>query len=150
MNAPQLPAGNDQYITLSQHLSDVQIASITQDRYVDISKLATNNPNEIERPMQLITTADGTPAFKPVKDNAKINNLFQYLRLMMIYGILYLSTNPERGPEFLQYLHTIIEADLRWANPVFHLFSQLQASHNLRQPAKMAKTESLGNQHPAS
>ena len=160
VNAPQLPAGNDQYITLSQHLSDAQIASIAQDRYVDISKLATNNPNEIERPMQLITTADGTPAFKPVKDNAKINNLFQYLRLMMIYGIPYLSTNPECGPEFLQYLHTIIEADLRytwdavlqydiefrrfrqnnpghsWANPVFHLFSQLQALHNLRSASK--------------
>ena len=67
--------------------------------------------------MQLYTTADGTPAFRPVKECNTVTNLFQYLRLMFIYGVPYLVNNPQRGLEFVQYLHSIIEADLRYTWP---------------------------------
>ena len=156
VNNPPLPTGNLQYITLSQHLPNSLITQNAQDQFVDLLRLAPNNPNEVDKPMQLYTTADGTPAFRPVKDRNTVTNLFQYLWLMFIYGVPYLTNNPQRGPEFLQYLHSIVKVDLRytwsavlqydlefrrfrqnnpdhcWADPVFHLRSNLQASHNLK------------------
>ena len=93
-NNPPFPTGNLQYSTLSQHLPNSIIMQIVQNQFVDLLKLAPNNPNEVDKPMQLYTTADGTPAFRPVKEHNTVPNLFQYLRLMFIYGIPYLANNP--------------------------------------------------------
>ena len=78
------------------------------------------------------------------------------MRLMLIYGVPYLTAHPLRGPEYLQYLSTILNADLKyswttvlqydmdfrqhrqnnpqhsWAESVTDLKMDLQASHNLK------------------
>ena len=100
VNAPQLLAG--QFLTLHNHLSEVVANKIINERYIELSSLAPNNPNENESDLQLIRGPDGTPAFKAAKDRPKVSNIMQYMHLMLIYGCQYLLAHPNRGPEFCQ------------------------------------------------
>ena len=123
---------------------------------MELSSLAPQNPNEQDTDMQLVRGPDGTPVFKSAKESPKISNVLQFMRLMLIYGVPYLTAHPLRGPEYLQYLSTILNADLKynwtavlqydidfrrhrqnnpqhsWAEMVTDLKTDLQASHNLK------------------
>ena len=137
VNNPQMPAGTAPFLTLAQHLPEGVVGQIVANRYVNLLKLAPNNPNEGERDMCMVPSPDRKPTFRPVKDNQKINNFFQYLCLILIYGVPYLTAHLEQGLEFLQYISTTLDSDLRYNWPAvlqydmdFRRFRQNNPNHS--------------------
>ena len=106
-NAPNLPEGND-LITIDEHLSDELITDIVNDKYIDLSKLSSAKSVRGEEEYQLVYDKQGNKVYKPVKKSKEIDNIFKYLRNMLILGICYLRHKPETGQQFLQYLFNIL------------------------------------------
>ena len=130
---------------------------IAENKYIKLSKLILSELSKKEKEVCWVPRPDGQLKCKQVKESQKINNFYHYLRAMLIYGVPYLTANPAHGPEFLQYISTILDADLKyswftiykydiafrrfpknylahsWAASVGTLKSNLQASHNLKQ-----------------
>ena len=107
-NAPNLPEGND-LVTIDEHLSDELIMDIVNDKYIDLSKLSSAKSVRGEEEYQLVYDKQGNKVYKPVKKSKEIDNIFKYLRNMLILGICYLRHKPETGQQFLQYLFNILE-----------------------------------------
>ena len=107
-DAPPLPEGNE-LVTIDEHLSDKLIADIVNDKYIDLSKLSSAESVRGEEEYQLVYDKQGNKVYKPVKKSKEIDNIFKYLRNMLIMGTCYLRHKPESGPQFLQYLFNILE-----------------------------------------
>ena len=107
-NALNLPEGNV-LVTIDEHLSDELIVDIVDEKYIELSKLSSVESVCGEEEYQLVYDKQGNKVYKPVKKSKEIDNIFKYLRNMLIYGAYYLCHKPECGPQFLQYLFNILE-----------------------------------------
>ena len=85
--------------------------------------------------LQFVQMQNGKTAYKPKQEIHKVDGLIKYLRLMCIYGTCYLKKFPTRAPEFLQYLHSIIDADKQYRWPTVHTYDQKFQFHCQKNPA---------------
>ena len=132
-NAPSLPEGND-LITIDEHLSDELIADIVNDKYVELSKVSSIESVRGEEEYQLVYDRQGNKVYKPVKKSREIDNIFKYLRNMMIYRACYLRHKPDTGPQFLQYLFNILEENKHFKFKPVMTYDESFRLHRERNP----------------
>ena len=85
--------------------------------------------------LQFVQTQNGETAYKPKQEINKVDGLIKYLRVMCIYGVCYLKKFPTRAPEFLQYLHSIIDADRQYRWLAVYTYDQKFRFHRQKNPA---------------
>ena len=132
-NAPPLPEGND-LVTIDEHLSDELIADIVNEKYIELSKLSSAEAVRGEEEYQLVYDKQGNKVYKPVKKSKEIDNIFKYLRNMLIYGACYLRHKPDSGPQFLQYLFNILEENKHFKFKPVMVYDESFRLHRERNP----------------
>ena len=130
-----LPEGNP-FVTIDQHLSEHLIKLICDDKFVDLTKLSMQSPvDQKDKVLQFVQTQNGEMAYKPKQEIHKVDGLIKYLRVTCIYGACYLKKFPTRAPEFLQYLHSIIDADKQYKWLAVYTYDQKFWFHRQKNPA---------------
>ena len=133
--APPLPEGNP-FVTIDQHLSEHLVKLICDDKFVDLSKLALQSPvDQEDKVLQFVQMHDGETAYKPKQELHKVDGLIKYLRAMFIYGTSYLKKFPTRAPEFLLYLHSILDADKQYKWTAVYTYDQKFRLHWQKNPS---------------
>ena len=94
----------------------------------------TNLLTCLNSPCSLIQTKNGETAYKPKQELHKVDGLVKYLRVMFIYGAAYLRKFPTKGPEFLQYLHSILDANKQYKWPTIYTYDQKFRLHRQKNP----------------
>ena len=77
-----------------------------------------------DKVLQFVQMHDGETAYRPKQELHKVDGLIKYLRAMFIYGMSYLKKFPTRAPEFLQYLHSILDANKQYKWPAVYTYDQ--------------------------
>ena len=88
-----------------------------------------------DKVLQFVQTQNGETVYKPKQYINKVDGLIKYLRVTCIYGACYLKKFPTRAPEFLQYLHSIIDADKQYKWPAVYTYDQIFRFHCQKNPA---------------
>ena len=91
--------------------------------------------NQEDKILQFVQAQNGETAYKPKQEIHKVDGLIKYLRVMFIYGMAYFKKFPTKGPEFLQYLHSILDADKQYKWPTVYTYDQKFKLHRQKNPA---------------